>query len=213
MSITVMDVQLRNAESKARRDPTDRCLVNIRSALARAKRSDGHLDDFHAARAVWRLRAELGHFRVVSFAPIYRYNSAKTFSLVLNGQQLSPVQAARNPGYAGNPTQQIYFGERGSQAFKGFALLDLAVTYGVPVWRSAQPWIKFEMFNVMNNQKLIAWDTTITADAASARDEFGLPTATWLVRVSGRAHRTRTPHASRRVDGGRMFDVAIGFRF
>ena len=95
---------------------------------------------------------------------------------MLNGQPLSAVQAARNPGYAGTPTQQVFFGERGSQSFKGFALVDLAVTYGVPVWRSAQPWIKFEMFNVLNNQKLIAWDTTITADAASARDEFGLPT-------------------------------------
>ena len=64
---------------------------------------------------------------------------------MLNGQALSTVQAARNPGYAGTPTQQMFFGERGSQSFEGFALVDLAVTYAVPVWRSAQPWIKFEI--------------------------------------------------------------------
>ena len=87
---------------------------------------------------------ELGRFGSFTVAPIYRYNSAKTYSLVLNGQALSAVQAARNPGYAGTPTQQVFFGERGSQSFKGFALLDLAVTYAVPVWQSAQPWIKFE---------------------------------------------------------------------
>jgi hypothetical protein len=29
---------------------------------------------------------------------------------------------------------------------------------------------------VLHNQKLIAWNTDITADAASARDEHGLPT-------------------------------------
>ena len=124
------------------------------------------------------------------------------------------MQAARNPGYAGAPTQQVFFGERGSQSFKGFALLDLAVTYAVPVWRSAQPWIKFESFNVLNNQKLIAWDTTITADAASPRDEFGLPTGyvqgPRFGQGTSNAHYP-TPRAG--LDGGRMFDVAVGFRF
>jgi hypothetical protein len=108
----------------------------------------------------------------------------------------------------------VYFGERGSQSFEGFALVDLAVTYAVPVWRSAQPWIKFESFNLFNNQKLIGWDTTITADAASPRDEFGTAD-----RLRGRSevrpgHVERAlPGAARGIDGGRMFDVAIGFRF
>jgi hypothetical protein len=184
-------------------------------SLARSA-PDGRLDDFQRSKVrLWAdYRADLGHYGSLSVAPIYRYNSAKTFSLVLNGQQLTTVQAARNPGYAGSPTQQVYFGDRGSQSFKGFALVDLAVTYGVPLWRSAQPWIKFEMFNVLNNQKLIAWDTTVTADAASARDEFGLPTG-YVVgprfgQGTSNAHYP-TPRAG--VDGGRMFDVAIGFRF
>ena len=107
---------------------------------------------------------------------MYRYNSGRTYSLVMNGQPLSSVQAARNPGYAGTPTQQVFFGERGSQYFEGYGLVDLAVTYSVPVWRSAQPWIKFESFNLLNNQKLIAWDTTVTQNAASATDALGLST-------------------------------------
>ena len=146
-------------------------------SLARSA-PEGRLDDFQRSKVrLWAdYRAELGRYGAFTVAPIYRYNSARTYSLVLNGQPLTPLQAALNPGYAGSPTQSVFFGERGSQSFKGFSLVDLAVTYGVPVWRSAQPWIKFEMFNVLNNQKLIAWDTTITADAASARDEFGLPT-------------------------------------
>jgi len=124
------------------------------------------------------------------------------------------VQAARNPGYAGTPAQQIFFGERGSQSFEGFALVDLAVTYGVPVWRSAQPWIKFEMFNVLNNQKLIAWDTTIAADPASARDEFGLPTGYLQgARFGQGTSNSHYPTPRPGADGGRMFDVAVGFRF
>ena len=138
----------------------------------------GRLDDFQRNKVrVWAdYNASLGRFGSFTFAPIYRYNSGRTYSLVLNNQPLTPVQQGMNPGYAGAPVQQVFFGERGSQSFNGFSLMDVAVTYRVPVWRSAQPWIKFEAFNVLNNQKLIAWDTTITADASSPRDEFGLPT-------------------------------------
>jgi outer membrane receptor protein involved in Fe transport len=184
-------------------------------SLARSA-PEGHLDDFQRSKVrVWAdYRAGLGRFGSITVAPIYRYNSGRTYSLILNGQALSTVQAARNPGYAGAPTQQVFIGERGSQSFKGFALLDVAVTYAVPVWKSAQPWIKFESFNLMNNQKLIAWDTTISADAASARDEFGLPTGyvqgARFGQGTSNAHYP-TPRAG--LDGGRMFDVAVGFRF
>jgi outer membrane receptor protein involved in Fe transport len=184
-------------------------------SLARSA-PEGRLDDFQRSKVrLWAdYRADLGQFGSFTFAPIYRYNSARTYSLVLNNQALSAVQAGRNPGYAGRPLQQVFFGERGSQSFKGFALVDLAVTYGVPVWRSAQPWIKFEMFNVLNNQKLIAWDTAIMADAASAPDEFGLPTGyvegPRFGQGTSNAHYP-TPRAG--IDGGRMFDVAVGFRF
>ncbi|HET9467400.1 MAG TPA: TonB-dependent receptor, partial [Vicinamibacterales bacterium] len=184
-------------------------------SLARSA-PEGRLDDFQRSKLrLWAdYRAGLGRFGSFTIAPIYRYNSARTYSLVLNGQPLTAIQAAKNPGYAGTPTQQVFFGERGSQSFKGFALVDLAVTYGIPVWRSAQPWIKFEMFNVLNNQKLIAWDTAIAADPNSARDEFGLPTGyvngPRFGQGTSNAHYP-TPRSG--VDGGRMFDVAVGFRF
>jgi hypothetical protein len=176
----------------------------------------GRLDDFQRNKVrVWAdYSTQLGSFGSLNIAPIYRYNSARTYSLVLNGQPLSAVQVARNPGYAGTPTQQVFFGDRGSQSFEGFALVDLAVTYSVPVWRSAQPWIKFETFNVLNNQKLIAWDTTITADAASARDEFGLPTGyVQGPRFGQGTANSHYPTPRSGADGGRMFDFAVGFRF
>ena len=177
---------------------------------------DGHLDDFQRSKVrVWAdYHATFGQYGSLTLAPIYRYNSARTYSLVANGVGLTAVQMARNPGYAGSPTQQVFFGDRGSQSFKGYALVDLALTYGVPVWRSAQPWIKFEMFNVLNNQKLIAWDTTVTPDAASARDEFGLPTGyVEGARFGQGTSNAHYPTPRPGVDGGRMFDFAIGFRF
>ena len=184
-------------------------------SLARSA-PDGHLDDFQRGRVrMWAdYRADLGPFGSFTLAPIYRYNSARTYSLLLNGQALSAVQASRNPGYAGTPTQQIFFGERGSQSFRGFAMLDFAMTYAVPVWRSAHPWVKFEMFNALNNQKLIAWDTTIAADPASPRDEFGLPTG-YLEgpRFGQGTSNAHYPTPRPGIDGGRMFDFAVGFRF
>ena len=93
-----------------------------------------------------------------------------------HGVALSAQQIARNPGYARLPTSQaIFFGARGSQSFEGYHLVDLAATYSVPVWQSLAPWVKVEVLNVLNNQKLINWNTTITADLAGPKDANGLP--------------------------------------
>ena len=73
------------------------------------------------------------------------------------GVPLSAQQIARNPGYARLPaSQSIFFGARGSESFEGFHLVDLAATYSVPVWQSLPPWVKVEVLNALNNQKLIA---------------------------------------------------------
>lgn len=185
------------------------------AALARTAPM-GRLDDFQRSKVrVWALyNLSLGQYGSLDVTPLYRYNSAKTYSLSIAGQALSAVQAARNPGYASTPTQTIYFGDRGSQSFKSYALVDMAVTYGVPVWKSARPWIKFEAFNLLNNQKLIAWNTTITQDTASVRDDNGIVTGYTKSATFGTATSvTHYPAPRAGADGGRMFDVAVGFRF
>ena len=47
--------------------------------------------------------------------------------------------------------------------------MDFAATYTIPVWKSVRPWFKVEIYNLLNNQKQIAWDKTVTAN----------PTARW----------------------------------
>ena len=128
---------------------------------------DGRLDDFQRSKVrIWAdYDLSLKQYGSVHVAPIYRYNSGTTYSLSVSGVALSAIQAARNPGYDTAPTQTLFFGARGSESFKGYALVDMALTYDVPVWRKASPWIKVESFNLFNNQKLISWDRTITADA------------------------------------------------
>jgi hypothetical protein len=174
---------------------------------------EGRLDDFQRSRVrLWPITrpGSAGHGSL-NVALIYRYNSARTYSLGAEQPRSARVQAVRNPGYAGTPTQQIFFGERGSQSFEGFALVDLAVTYGVPVWRSAQPWIKFEMFNAQQSEA-DCMDTTIAAIRPARAMSSVCRPATCKAALPGTAnshHPTPRPGA----DGGRMFDMAVGFRF
>jgi hypothetical protein len=182
----------------------------------------GRLDDYqrHKVRAWSTYLMNMGRFGALDVTPMWRYNSALTYSLAANSVPLSAVQRARNPGYARLPgsgtngSQTLFFGERGSQEFSGYGLVDLGVTYQAPAWSSLKPWVKLEVLNVLNNDKLIAWDTTITADPASALDADGLPTGFLRGPRFGQGTSTASyPRPRPGMTGGRTFLGAIGLRF
>jgi hypothetical protein len=179
----------------------------------------GRLNDFqrHKLR-LWAIyNQSLGRLGSLDIAPILRVNSGLTYSLAAAGVPLSPIQLARNPGYANLPgggSQTLYFGERGSGEFPGFALFDLAFTYAVPVFRTLSPWVKFEVLNVTNNQKVIQFNTTVNPDPNSPLDENGLPTS--FIRGPRFGQPTAATHYPRwrsGFDGGRTFAIAAGVRF
>jgi hypothetical protein len=71
-----------------------------------------------------------------------------------------------------------------------------------------------EALNLLNNQKVIAWDTTVTANANGQRDENGLPLE--YVKGPNFGNATSTAHYPRPrpgMDGGRTFLLAFGVRF
>jgi hypothetical protein len=108
----------------------------------------------------------------------------------------------------------VFFADRGSESFKGYGVLDLSVNYNVPLFASARPWIKVDVFNALNNQKPIAWNTTIKADPASAKDSLGLatgylPSATFGTATSN----NQFPAPLAGVTGGRTLRLAVGVRF
>ncbi|HET7697911.1 MAG TPA: TonB-dependent receptor [Vicinamibacterales bacterium] len=176
----------------------------------------GRLDDFQRSKVrVWAAYGlPLGRGGRLDVAPMYRYNSARTFSYTAT-VPLSAQQIANDPGYARRPASQtLFFGERGAGSFSGFALVDLATTWSVPVWQSLSPWFKVEVLNLLNNQKLIGWDTTVTANAAGARDASGLPLE--YVQGANFGKGTSTAHYPRPrpgMDGGRTYLLAFGARF
>ena len=177
---------------------------------------DGRLDDFqrHKVR-VWAAYAlDLGRFGRFDVAPLYRFNSGRTYSLTAT-VPLTAEQIARNPGYARLPTSQtVFFGERGSESFRGFHMVDLGVTYAVPAWQSLRPWVKLETLNLLDNDTLIAWNTAITADTAGPKDADGLP----LNYIKGASFGKETgptsyPRPRPGMDGGRTFMMSAGIRF
>jgi hypothetical protein len=179
----------------------------------------GKLDDFQRNKVrLWAIYNQpLGRFGSVDLAPIVRIDSGTAYSLFATDVPLSDIQLARNPGYANLPNgglQTLFFGERGLQTFPGFALLDFAATYQVPVFRTASPWVKVEILNVTNNQKLIAFDTTVTPDPNSPLDADGLPTGFIRGPQFGQAtSNTDYPAWRPGFTGGRTFLLSAGIRF
>jgi hypothetical protein len=177
----------------------------------------GRFDDYqqHKVRLWSTYQLNAGRFGSFDITPLWRYNSALTYSLVANSVPLSAVQRARNPGYSRVPASQVlFFGERGSEQFAGYGLVDLGVTYQVPVWKTLRPWVKVEVLNALDNDKLIAWDTTITPDAASALDADGLPTGYVKGPRFGQGTSTAGyPRPRPGLTGGRTYLGAFGFRF
>jgi outer membrane receptor protein involved in Fe transport len=181
---------------------------------------EGRLDNYqqHKLRVYGTYTQAFGRFGSVDLTPLWRVNSGGVYNLTAS-VPVTAAQLAGNPGYPAADLstatrQTVFFGERGAGEFAGYGVMDFAATYGVPVWRSVQPWFKVEVYNVLNNQKLIAWDRTISVDNASALDANGLRTG--YVRgprfgqATSGAH-FPAPYAGQQ--GGRAMRLAFGVRF
>jgi carboxypeptidase family protein len=181
---------------------------------------EGRLDNFqrHKLRVYGTYGQSLGRFGSVDVTPLWRVNSGAVYSHTVSAATPAAL-LANNPGYAASDVsaasrQTLFFGERGAYNFKGYGVMDLAATYNLAVWRSLRPWFKVEVFNMLNNQKMIAWDRTVTANAASPFDANGYRTdfnegPRYEQATSGVHFPTPYPNQT----GGRAFRIAFGARF
>ena len=148
---------------------------------------------------------------------MWKYNSGLTYTLFAANFPLTAQQRAAGAAYANAPNggaANLFFGERGSQSFEGYALVDLGVNYSIPVWRTLRPYVKFEVLNAFNNQKLIGHDVVVSADPNSPLDALGLPTGYIQGARFGQATRNLDyPTWRPGFDGGRTFLLAFGLRF
>jgi hypothetical protein len=158
----------------------------------------------------------LGRLGEVSLSGLLRVESGQVYSLVADGQDLSPVQTAilTAAGYPNFPTNQdIFFGKRGSQTFKGYGVADVSLNYNIAVMRKVRPFVKLDVFNVFNNRKLISWNTTVVPDPNSPLDALGLPTGYKQGPGFGRATSSTDYPGSLGAAGLRTVRLALGMRF
>ena len=182
---------------------------------------EGRLDDFqrHKVRLWTTYSLGLAAFGTLDVGALYRYDSPLTFSLLATAVPLSAAQRSSNPGYAVPPASQtVYFGERGTEEYQDSHLVDMALTYSMPVWRELRPWVKVELFNLFNNQNLVLFNTQVTRNAAGPVDSNGLPTEYIRGARFGQATAlTHFPRSAQNFAGqslyARTFLLSTGFRF
>jgi hypothetical protein len=123
-----------------------------------------------------------------SVAGLWRVDSALSYSLAsrnqaLTSKQVSIMNAAGYPDASSlaslgplSGNDPFYNGTLGSENFNGFGLFDLDLHYEIPVFRNVRPWIKFDVYNLFDNNKLIAYNTTVSQDSSTSVDNLGLRT-------------------------------------
>ena len=179
----------------------------------------GRLPSFQRHRLhAWSIyRVEMGRAGALALSGLVRAESGRTFSLVAVDRPLTAIQTASllAAGYPDRPASQtVFFGASGSQSFSGYGIADMALTYSLPLFKSARPWVKLEIYNALNNQKLIAWDTTVVQDSSSAMDALGLRTGYRATERFGKATSNADfPIPVEGETGGRTYRLAAGFRF
>jgi hypothetical protein len=201
---------------------------------------DGHLPTFQRHRLrLWSVYTwNLARYGDVSLSGLWRVDSGLTYSLAARNQPLTATQVAIMTA-AGYPDaanlaalgpisgNEVFFGQLGSQQFPGYGLLDTSINYNVPVFRALRPWVKFDVYNLFNNEKLIAWNTTISQDPTTARDPlglrtgfrpgnaatFGTATGNTVSNLFSTAINAYPVAFTGAPAGGRTFRVAVGFRF
>jgi hypothetical protein len=150
------------------------------------------------------------------------------FTFAARGQALSSTQnqLLASAGYPDTPSSQtIYFGDRGTGEFAGYGIVSLSVNYNVPVFKALRPWVKLDLFNIFDNEKLIAWNTTVSPNRAGGVDSLGIPTSFTQSANFGKGTGNTQSNAflsniatyplafSGADPGGRTMRVAVGFRF
>jgi len=201
---------------------------------------DGRLPTFERNRLrVWSVYSwNMGRYGDLSLSGLWRVDSPLSFSLAARNQPLTSTQlnimraagypdAANLAALGGITGNAVFFGGLGSQQFAGYGLLDTSINYNVPVFRSLKPWVKFDVYNLFDNRKMIAWNTTVSQDRSTPADALGLRTG--FVPSNAANFGTATGNTVSNLftsainsfplafttapAGGRTFRAAVGFRF
>jgi hypothetical protein len=178
---------------------------------------DGRLPGFQRSKfRLWSVyNVVLGNYGDMAVSGLWRVDSGLVYSLSSAGQPLTAIQESLITAYPDSPSSQtIFYAPRGSESFKGYGLFDLGLSYNIPVYKSLRPWLKLDVYNLLNNQKQIAWNTTVSQNSAGPTDSLGLATNYIKGGSFGKAtSNVHFPVPFQGETGGRAFRMAVGVRF
>jgi hypothetical protein len=157
----------------------------------------------------------------LSLSALWRLESGRAYSIATDGVPLTPVQLSRLTAYPTVPAaQELFFDERGTETFPGYGLMDVSVNYAIQVFRQLRPWVKLDVFNLLDNQKLARYNTVIrpvfrnAANPTAPVDALGLPTTYTNSPAFGTARGPGDyPAPLPGETGGRTLRIAAGIRF
>ena len=139
---------------------------------------NGHLAQYEADRIrLWTTyNFDLHRFGSLTTGLLYRYDSPLTFSYTAT-VPLSAQVKAQDPGYKSPPTSAtIFFGDRGAGEYNATSLFDLSAQYSLPIAGRFTPWVKADVYNIFNDDTLLTYNTSVTADPNSPKDSLGYAT-------------------------------------
>ncbi len=171
----------------------------------------GNLNGYqkHRARAWMTYDLGLGKAGSLNAGLLWRFDSGQAFSIRSTAALSSVQQAIGAALYPDLPSSQplFYAPGRGSENYENASLFDLALTYNLKVWKSASPYVKGEVRNMLNSTPLISYNITVSPDPNSPRDALGLRTG--FVKGSRFGQAT----SSSNYPFPREYLLTVGFRF
>ncbi len=143
----------------------------------------GRLNDFqeHKIRLWSTYNFDLGRAGALATTLLANYDSGTTYSLqgvLPRGFTTTQQQILEAYDSLPGSTQTVFFGERGAGEFASATYFDLGLLYSLPVvnrW-GLEVFVKADVFNLLDEDKAIEWNTAIAVDPASPLDSNGLPT-------------------------------------
>jgi hypothetical protein len=139
----------------------------------------GHLAAYQAEKVrLWTSYLwDFGRGGNLDVGLIGNYDSALTFSYTAASVPLTAAQRAAGANYFSLPsTQTLYFGDRGAGKYNDVWSADVSLQYGIPIFKSFEPYIKLVVSNVTNEDTAATFNTQVSRNTAGPKDAQGLPT-------------------------------------
>ena len=140
----------------------------------------GTLNDFAENKIrVWtNYNLGLGRAGNLNLGLLMNHDSGLTGSTADTiGRTATQTAICNSIGYVDcSSTQDIFFGSRGDVKFSDATTFDFTANYQLPIFKDFDLWIKFDLFNIFDDDTQIDGETDVTADFSGPLDALGIPT-------------------------------------